>query len=196
MSEGIKKTRLNIGNYPYLNNTLFSQLFSYKIVKYDAEGGLEAADWDVLYMASKSLLYFGLNAYLSYLGYNVVENSDYRLLQLIDEVNPELHKKAYQLMITNAETQEKIKELYNKIIELIEKELIPKEVWSFLGADKVLDWTSHIDRIIELKKLSIDIGWPSNNVIASQTTLEMLLKWKEFTNKVFYEGNGCHGITP
>ena len=185
MNAFISKTRVSVGNHPYLNGTLPMGIALYKILKYDAIGGISSRNWDIVFISSKEMLHSGLKTYLICMGYNKVTDFAHQHMRLFAEANPDLYETAYRLMLSNAGTQEEIEKLHNDIVELVENNLFPEDVWDYFGRNTYFSFANLIDTLIDLEKMSFDIGWMADDITDARWTYEQWKLWKDITNRVF-----------
>ncbi len=176
----------NIGTLPELKITVFGLILKYKLSKYDAIGAIQIGDDTVAFAAIKSMLHYGIRAYLSYKGYNTVDMEEYatlKLLAFVDDTS-EIYTCYKRILFSNDNSMENINRNFDECIALVEQKLIPKYIWQIMGEDDRVNWENWMSLIIELTKMMDFIGW-ANREIAPENSSAEWIKWEKVTKQVF-----------
>ena len=181
----VQKTT-NLGTLAELKITVYGLVFKYKLSKYDAIGAIEGKDTTVALSAIKSMLWYGIHAFLSFKGYNSADMVEYALLKLLSDVDKdgEVYSVCKRIIYSNENNLESIKHYFDECITLVEHKFIPQDIWNVMGNDDLVNWKNWIYLIVELTKMMDFVGW-TNREIAPENSHEEWMKWKMITEQVF-----------
>ena len=182
----INKTETNIATYPFLRTALIGQLFCYKLCKYDAIGGIDSENDDVVFSSIGSMIEYGINAYLNKFGYPSVMYNGFNRISLLKTVleNEILYDRITRVIYTNSYNKSDTIYLYNETVDIVENHLFNQDVWQYIGRDGLFNWDNWISMQIQLKKVALHIGW-DNIHIAPIKTLSQLEQQSKLMKKIF-----------
>jgi len=174
----------NVNAYYMFDHMFHFSWLIYKSVEFDVRGALDAKQYTVAYLASKSMLTWATKIYIYTCDESPIfsKNAAFTLeTPVIKQLkrllsDDHLYCKVEHLYYSCAESPDDIISEIEQIRELCYNRLISDEIWEFIGRDKEFHLSRHVEAANKIDKLFLELDEKRPQRMAFSNEMTQLIR--------------------